>query len=33
MGTIEWSDVEGMVDEAVKRGLADKDKVEFLFYL
>ncbi|KAF8519368.1 peptidase S9 prolyl oligopeptidase active site domain protein [Hysterangium stoloniferum] len=27
MGTIEWSDVDGMVDEAVKRGLADKDKL------
>ncbi|KAF8523709.1 peptidase S9 prolyl oligopeptidase active site domain protein [Hysterangium stoloniferum] len=27
MGTIEWSDVNSMVDEAVKRGLADKDKL------
>ncbi|KAF8587762.1 alpha/beta-hydrolase [Ramaria rubella] len=27
MGTIEWSDVNGMVDEAVKRGFADKDKL------
>lgn len=27
VGKIDWSDVNGMVDEAVKRGLADKDKV------
>ena len=27
MGTIDWSDVNGMIDEAVMRGLADKDKV------
>lgn len=27
VGTRDWSDVNGMVDEAVKRGLADKDKV------
>ncbi|KIJ42036.1 hypothetical protein M422DRAFT_254727 [Sphaerobolus stellatus SS14] len=27
MGTIEWSDVSGMIDEAVKHGLADKDKL------
>ncbi|KAF8513213.1 Alpha/Beta hydrolase protein [Gautieria morchelliformis] len=27
VGTIDWSDVNGMVNEAVRRGLADKDKL------
>ncbi|KAF8574917.1 alpha/beta-hydrolase [Ramaria rubella] len=27
MGTVDWSDVNDMVNEAVKRGLADKDKL------
>jgi len=32
MGTIDWSDVNGMVDEAIKRGLADKDKVRHVVF-